>query len=521
MVNETSTSNPHILEWTSDGRAFEIKDVSLMPSIIERYFRHNKYSSLQRNLHLYGFTKHENLFRHVNFTRGSTRKGLIMMVTKDDGYQGETRGKNSRPHHNASKSQPASRTKKRAKHAKPGQHQKQQGGGGGGGGSVPRHALFSSKPKASPTKRGQGKQGGHQGEVGATHPSLLFNQPKTVVETVMPSQPTPKEDIQAQSKDDGGVPATKATQSQSKDDNDDGQHQQPDTTPTQPNPTQPTPNDIILSLKNPDYQRTLFVQFKSLGRKNNNGKADDSDLIRNAAASVLSTFHQCKSSGTTMENGGDGSGGGGGRFLKKVKGDISGNVWYEAVDDSWAVQKIHNDLRRRMEYAKYWLNENESPSGDDGTSQQPPPVHDDQNKSQNEASIAAATVPNTVDQNNTDAVACDLQEDFYEYEDPMPTASDLTISLKACKYRKIMFALFKKLGEKKSGQIEDNEMLKMVGRQTIDVLKKEMNVGDNSGSKGRFFRQTRGWSRGNQLQRNGAAEGEAPYELLDDASVLT
>jgi len=48
LVNECSTYQPHVLDWIPDGTAFIVKEPTLMPEILSRYFRHNKLSSLTR-----------------------------------------------------------------------------------------------------------------------------------------------------------------------------------------------------------------------------------------------------------------------------------------------------------------------------------------------------------------------------------------------------------------------------------------------------------------------------------------
>ncbi|KAL7537023.1 hypothetical protein ACHAWF_005636 [Thalassiosira exigua] len=70
------TSNSAIVNWSSSGRAFRIADVSLFSEeILPKYFKTKKFSSFQRNLNLYGFTKVRkgpeiDMYYHPSFTRG-------------------------------------------------------------------------------------------------------------------------------------------------------------------------------------------------------------------------------------------------------------------------------------------------------------------------------------------------------------------------------------------------------------------------------------------------------------------
>lgn len=68
--------NQVTIQWSRSGRAFQITDVSLFASIIlPKYFRTSKFSSFQRNLNLYGFSKvrrgpDTDMYAHPSFVRG-------------------------------------------------------------------------------------------------------------------------------------------------------------------------------------------------------------------------------------------------------------------------------------------------------------------------------------------------------------------------------------------------------------------------------------------------------------------
>ena len=147
-----------------------------------------------------------------------------------------------------------------------------------------------------------------------------------------------------------------------------------------------------------------------------------------------------------------------------------------------------------MESAKYWLDE-DGESCDKAVSQQQPSVFDEANESQNatNANDNASEFKSKEDQES-----CIDSEDV---DDTMPNEKDLLVSLKTPMYREIMFAQFKKLGEKTG--VDDFEHLKVVAKELFYSFKRDM------GAEGRFFRKVRG-----------ASEGEAPYELLDDATAL-
>jgi len=415
-------------------------------------------------LHLYGFKKprqqqgeeeegHEGIcWKHAHFYRDTTRGNLIARVTKVSGEnsmggggepssssyeQGKKRNAEKKK---KKKEAPRSKRAKRAKHPKPGR---------GDGGDVPMHEPFSNKAKA-------------QQEKGVAHPNLLFQLPSP------PPRPTVTK-----------IELNAATQEETL----------PRTTEESTLQTQPTPNDVCFSLANPKYRRVMYSHFKRLGdkEKTKEGKGHDGDCdsLRLAASAVFQTLQRITAEGSSSD-------GGGGRFLKKVRG---GNdvVRYEVADDPWAMQKISNDLRRRMEFAKYWLDDS-GESGEQLTIQQELPTNDEANESQKAASDDNAMMSQGKNDN-----ASELESDG---EDPMPTKMDLVVSLTTPRYRDVMFAQFKKLGEKTDTD-EDVDHLKAIGKELFGSFKRGM------AARGRFFEKARG-----------AVPGEAPYELLDDAMAL-
>lgn len=65
-----------LIAWSETGKAFKIEDVTLFSTLVlPKYFRTNKFSSFQRNLNLYGFTKlrrgpDADMYAHPSFLRG-------------------------------------------------------------------------------------------------------------------------------------------------------------------------------------------------------------------------------------------------------------------------------------------------------------------------------------------------------------------------------------------------------------------------------------------------------------------
>eukprot|EP00804_Cyclotella_cryptica_P015539 CCRYP_003556-RA/>CCRYP_003556-RA protein AED:0.36 eAED:0.36 QI:308/1/1/1/0.42/0.25/8/2235/455 len=79
LVNDTSSTNPEIIEWLPCGTAFRINDEDAMGEVLQKYFRHNKLSSFIRQLNLYGFSKQidgdsKGAFKHPLFNRNSVKE---------------------------------------------------------------------------------------------------------------------------------------------------------------------------------------------------------------------------------------------------------------------------------------------------------------------------------------------------------------------------------------------------------------------------------------------------------------
>jgi len=72
----TDANHLNIIVWSDTGNAFRILDVALFSShILPKYFRTSKFSSFQRNLNLYGFSKvrrgpDTDMYAHPSFARG-------------------------------------------------------------------------------------------------------------------------------------------------------------------------------------------------------------------------------------------------------------------------------------------------------------------------------------------------------------------------------------------------------------------------------------------------------------------
>lgn len=81
-----SDSQDKLIEWSHSGKAFRISDVSRFSNeILSKYFRTSKFSSFQRNLNLYGFSKvrhgvDTDMYAHPSFLRG--RSDLLSQLKK-------------------------------------------------------------------------------------------------------------------------------------------------------------------------------------------------------------------------------------------------------------------------------------------------------------------------------------------------------------------------------------------------------------------------------------------------------
>lgn len=72
---EATPGHQKVIFWSDSGKAFRIVDVSLFAAtVLPRYFRTKKFSSFQRNLNLYGFSKvrrgpETDMYAHPSFVR--------------------------------------------------------------------------------------------------------------------------------------------------------------------------------------------------------------------------------------------------------------------------------------------------------------------------------------------------------------------------------------------------------------------------------------------------------------------
>ena len=68
--------DPAIVGWSNSGLAFRVKDINrFREETLPKYYRHNKITSFQRQLNLYGFTRmHKGedagCYAHPKFVRG-------------------------------------------------------------------------------------------------------------------------------------------------------------------------------------------------------------------------------------------------------------------------------------------------------------------------------------------------------------------------------------------------------------------------------------------------------------------
>jgi len=90
-----------IIEWSQSGRAFRINDISLFAAhLLPKYFRTSKFSSFQRNLNLYGFTKvrrgpDADMYAHPAFIRGYPQNLSQLRKNASSTYTGRKTTSNS------------------------------------------------------------------------------------------------------------------------------------------------------------------------------------------------------------------------------------------------------------------------------------------------------------------------------------------------------------------------------------------------------------------------------------------
>mmetsp|Transcript_20448 Transcript_20448/g.26821 ORF Transcript_20448/g.26821 Transcript_20448/m.26821 type:complete len:246 (+) Transcript_20448:19-756(+) len=82
----TLPDHSQVISWSASGKAFGILDVNQFTSrVLSKYFRTSKFSSFQRNLNLYGFSKvrrgpDADMYAHPSFLRG--RPEMLMQLRK-------------------------------------------------------------------------------------------------------------------------------------------------------------------------------------------------------------------------------------------------------------------------------------------------------------------------------------------------------------------------------------------------------------------------------------------------------
>mmetsp|Transcript_12619 Transcript_12619/g.29817 ORF Transcript_12619/g.29817 Transcript_12619/m.29817 type:complete len:1002 (-) Transcript_12619:1101-4106(-) len=167
------------------------------------------------------------------------------------------------------------------------------------------------------------------------------------------------------------------------------------------------PDDVCFSLKDDKYKNLMYEVFNWLGKKE--GK-DDKKLVHQKALEVL---HRLKTPN--------------GRLFKAVKG--GGAIWYEECDDDYAISKICQDSRRRMDSFQFWWN-GSNPQAKNRGPRTAPPVKVQESRSQ------------------------DTSENENEQMISGSSQYDVVVSMKDERYRNAMFRLFANLGSR--GYKEDN-----------------------------------------------------------------
>jgi len=88
MITERSKTDPTVINWVLDGDAFTISEKSpRLSSILREYFYHGRYTSLQRQLNMYGFKKatngkYEGTFHHPSFHRDISCRSRLSTIER-------------------------------------------------------------------------------------------------------------------------------------------------------------------------------------------------------------------------------------------------------------------------------------------------------------------------------------------------------------------------------------------------------------------------------------------------------
>lgn len=88
MITDRSKTDPTVINWVLDGDAFIISDKSpRLKPILREYFYHDNYSSLQRQLNMYGFKKatngkYEGTFHHPSFHRDISCRSQLSTIER-------------------------------------------------------------------------------------------------------------------------------------------------------------------------------------------------------------------------------------------------------------------------------------------------------------------------------------------------------------------------------------------------------------------------------------------------------
>lgn len=108
MVHETSLTQPDVIEWIANGQAFMIHNPKShkVADVIQKYFNHRKYSSLQRQLNIYGFSKKldgkfKGAFHHARFHTSSTDADIAQIRRRVPPRKGTKKKKGGEPNDGA------------------------------------------------------------------------------------------------------------------------------------------------------------------------------------------------------------------------------------------------------------------------------------------------------------------------------------------------------------------------------------------------------------------------------------